>query len=93
VVVVDSGSTDGTLTIVRGFGSAHRDSAGAFTYGYALNVGAVECEADMVVSLSAHSTPVGPDWLRCLLEPFANQRVAAVYGARCLGRMPLPWSC
>jgi rhamnosyltransferase len=81
VVVVDSGSTDGTLPIVRRFPTQLIEiRPEAFTYGSALNLGVARCDADIVVSLSAHSTPVGPDWLRCLLEPFANQRVAGVYG-------------
>jgi glycosyltransferase involved in cell wall biosynthesis len=79
VVVVDSGSTDGTLDILRAFGiTLVRIRPQDFTYGYALNRGVAQTDADIVVSLSAHSTPAGPDWLRRLLEPFADPRAQLV---------------
>jgi len=94
VVVVDSGSTDGTLNIVRCFPiSLIQIRPEEFTYGYALNLAAAETDADIVVSLSAHSTPAGSDWLRSLLEPFADPRVAGVYGRQLprANATPLDW--
>ena len=79
VVVVDSVSTDGTLDILRAFGiTLVQIRPQDFTYGYALNRGVAQTDADIVVSLSAHSTPAGPDWLRRLLEPFADPRAQLV---------------
>lgn len=81
VVVVDSGSTDGTVEIVQGFPALLvRIPPEEFTYGYALNLGIAHTEGDVVATLSAHSLPASPEWLRNLVKPFANPRVAGVYG-------------
>lgn len=81
VVVVDSGSTDGTLEIARRFDvTVLQIPPEAFTYGYALNLGISATTAPIVASLSAHSLPASPDWLRNIAAPFANSRVAGVYG-------------
>jgi rhamnosyltransferase len=81
VVVVDSGSTDGTLEIVRSFPTTViQIRPEDFTYGYALNLGVAHVDAEIVATLSAHSVPAGPEWLRRLVEPFSQPRVAGVYG-------------
>ena len=82
VVVVDSGSTDDTLAIVRRF-PVHliEIPAASFTYGRALNLGIKAAEGcDVAVSLSAHSLPAHERWLANLVRSFADPRVAGVYG-------------
>src|SRR5205085_638558 len=75
VVVVDSGSTDGTQAIVRSFPSLLIEIAAEdFTYGYALNLGVANVDAEIVATLSAHSLPADPNWLRTLIEPFSTPR-------------------
>ncbi|HET6317644.1 MAG TPA: glycosyltransferase, partial [Chloroflexota bacterium] len=51
-----------------------------FTYGYALNLGVAHVEAEIIATLSAHSLPTDPNWLRNLITPFDKPRVAGVYG-------------
>lgn len=81
MVVVDSGSTDGTVEIVRSFPVLLVEiPPAAFTYGYALNLGVQSATGDVVATLSAHSLPASPDWLRTIVAPFTNARVAGVYG-------------
>lgn len=81
VVVVDSGSTDGTQDIVESFPSQLiQITPDEFTYGYALNLGVANVDAELVATLSAHSLPANPDWLRNLIRPFTKPRVAGVYG-------------
>jgi glycosyltransferase involved in cell wall biosynthesis len=81
VVVVDSGSTDGTQAIVQSFPTQLIQIAPEeFTYGYALNLGVASVEAEIIATLSAHSLPSSGDWLRNLIEPFGRARVAGVYG-------------
>jgi rhamnosyltransferase len=81
VVVVDSGSTDGTQAIVQSFPTQLIQIAPEeFTYGYALNLGVASVEAEIVATLSAHSLPTNTDWLRKLIQPFARPSVAGVYG-------------
>jgi rhamnosyltransferase len=81
VVVVDSGSSDGTQDIVRSFPTTLiQIRPDEFTYGYALNLGVANVDAEIVATLSAHSLPAGPEWLGALVEPFGRPRVAGVYG-------------
>jgi rhamnosyltransferase len=79
VVVVDSGSTDGTLEIAR----AHRARIvnlppGDFNYSSSLNLGIEEARGELVLSLSAHAIPVEDDWLERMTAPFDDARVAGV---------------
>jgi rhamnosyltransferase len=81
VVLVDSGSTDGTLEIVRRFPSHLIEIAPeSFTYGRALNIGIEAARGEFIASISAHSTPADDTWLGNLLEPFGDPSVAGVYG-------------
>jgi rhamnosyltransferase len=81
VVVVDSGSTDGTQDIVRSFPAQLIEiKPDDFTYGYALNLGVANVDAELIATLSAHSLPANADWLRNLVKPFSRPRVAGVYG-------------
>jgi rhamnosyltransferase len=87
VIVVDSGSTDATLGIIKRYPVKLIEMApGTFTYGRALNLGIQEASGDFVASLSAHSTPTSERWLANLIEPFKNPRVAGVIGRQ----MPRP---
>ena len=92
VVVVDSGSTDGTLDVVR-------DTRGVrlitirpedFTYGRSLNVGFEAARGDVVVLLSAHAFPSSRDWLEHLVRPFEDDRVVGVYGRQLAARDAWP---
>jgi glycosyltransferase involved in cell wall biosynthesis len=82
VVVVDSGSTDGTQDIVREFAQVTliQIRPEEFTYGYALNLGVASLDAELVATLSAHSLPADARWLAELVQPFAQPTVAGVYG-------------
>lgn len=82
IIVVDSGSTDGTLDVVErhGVDELVAIAPGAFTFGGALNAGAERARAEVVVALSAHSFPTDPLWLEHVLEAMADPRVAAASG-------------
>ncbi len=81
VILVDSGSTDATLAIASIYPVRilHIDPA-AFSFGRSLNLGCAAARGEFIVVASAHVYPVYPDWLENLLEPFADERIAAVYG-------------
>jgi rhamnosyltransferase len=80
VIVVDSGSTDGTQDIVRDFPARLIEIPPAtFTYGRALNVGVAAAQGNVIVSLSAHSLPAHERWLANLVRNFGDSRVAGVY--------------
>lgn len=81
VILVDSGSTDSTVTIAESFSAkiVHIPSA-EFTFGRSLNLGIKSASRELIVIASAHVYPVYPDWLEKLLEPFQDNQVALAYG-------------
>ena len=64
VIVVDSGSTDGTPDIARDRGvNLIEISKAAFDYSKALNLGIEQGDGDVIAILSAHAIPCTTDWL------------------------------
>lgn len=81
VILVDSGSTDSTISIAESFGARIvRIPSAEFTFGRSLNFGLREATREYVVIASAHVYPVYPDWLETLLRPFEDDQVALTYG-------------
>jgi rhamnosyltransferase len=81
VILVDSGSTDETVSIARGYGARIVDVDPAeFTFGRALNRGCAAAGGDICVFPSGHVYPVSSTWLEQLVEPFHDERVALSYG-------------
>lgn len=81
VILVDSGSTDGTVEIAASFGAkVLHITPDEFTFGRSLNLGIEEASSPLIVIASAHVYPVYPDWLERLIEPFSDPRVALTYG-------------
>jgi len=81
VILVDSGSTDSTISIAESFGARIvRIPSAEFTFGRSLNFGLCEATREFVVIASAHVYPVYPDWLETLLRPFEDDQVALTYG-------------
>ncbi len=81
IVLVDSGSTDRTVEIAREFPiELVTITPEQFSFGRALNLGCEHADGEVLVFASAHVYPLYNDWLRALERPFADERVAAVYG-------------
>jgi glycosyltransferase involved in cell wall biosynthesis len=81
IIVVDSGSTDATLSIASRYPTKIVAIKGEdFSFGYSLNVGCAAATSDLLVIVSAHVYPVHRDWLERLLAPFENNKIALVYG-------------
>lgn len=81
IVLVDSGSTDGTVKIAEEFGVdeiVYIDPEN-FSFGRALNYGCEEATGEFCVITSAHVYPKRDDWLERLLETF-DEDIALVYG-------------
>ncbi|MGE5777435.1 MAG: glycosyltransferase family 2 protein [Chloroflexota bacterium] len=81
IILVDSGSTDGTVSIAESFGARLvRILSTEFTFGRSLNYGIRAATRELIVIASAHVYPVYPDWLESLLRPFEDENIALTYG-------------
>jgi rhamnosyltransferase len=79
ILVVDSGSTDATLSIARSRDVRTYDlPPGEFDYSSSLNLGIEQVAGELVLILSAHAVPVGDDWIARMVAPFADPLVAGV---------------
>lgn len=82
IIVVDSGSTDTTLSIAAAFDvTIVTISPGEFSFGRALNRGIEAAEGhDLCLLASAHVYPVYDTWIEHLIAPFESPDVALAYG-------------
>jgi glycosyltransferase involved in cell wall biosynthesis len=81
VVVVDSGSRDGSADLARASGAEVIEiPPSAFSFGRALNLGAAACSAEVVVALSAHAFPRRADWLEDIAAALDEPEVACAFG-------------
>lgn len=81
IIVVDSGSTDSTLDIVKKYNvRLLQVPQNEFTYGRSLNIGAGNAKGEFIVNLSAHALPRDKKWLTNLIKGFEDHNVAGVYG-------------
>jgi rhamnosyltransferase len=81
VIIVDSGSTDGTLEVAARYPiKILHVSPEEFSFGRSLNKGCAATSANLIVVASAHVYPVYKDWIERLLAPFADPAVGLVYG-------------
>jgi len=82
IILVDSGSTDGTREIAREYSvdeTVFIDPS-EFSFGRSLNYGCEAATGKFCVFASAHVYPKRSDWLEQLLSPFDDDDIALVYG-------------
>jgi glycosyltransferase involved in cell wall biosynthesis len=83
VVVIDSGSTDGSLDIIRSYGEATliQIPPGTFNHGLTRNFGVEKSSGEFIAFITQDATPVNDDWLQNLVAPMIeNPEVAGVFG-------------
>ena len=81
IILVDSGSTDGTVEIASQYPvKIEHITPEEFTFGRSLNRGIAASTGDIIVITSAHCFPVYPDWLEQLTKPLVDESVALSYG-------------
>ena len=82
LVIVDSGSTDGTLGILRRYPHVFVDySKDRFNYGGSLNAGISVASGEYAICLSSHCVPLEPEWLAELVEAMdGDEGLAAAWG-------------
>ena len=82
LLVFDSGSTDGSVELIRQAQPRHFIQLQPHDYrpGWVLNQGMKLARHDRVIFLNADATPQGPDWLGPLVRALEAPQVAAVFG-------------
>ena len=89
VIVVDSGSTDGTLEITQVLAARAQERcpvrleqipARTFHHARTRNYAASLANGEILVYLAADAFPTSENWLRALLSNFEDEQVGAVYG-------------
>lgn len=90
IVVLDSGSTDGTVELAERYGAVvHRSSAAEFDHGATRNLGISRTSGEYVALLVQDALPVDEQWLQAMVENFEQDpMVAGVYSRQ----MPRPES-
>jgi rhamnosyltransferase len=80
-VVIDSGSSDGTLRIAQDHGCVithiRREE---FSFGRSLNRGCEAACGDILVFVSGHCVPTDEHWLQRLCQPILDGQAAYTYG-------------
>lgn len=89
LIIIDSGSSDGSIEIIQSFPRAKliQIPLGSYVPGVVLNQGAGESSHDWIVYLNADATPVGGNWLRELLQPCVASNA---FGAGFSRQVPRP---
>ena len=81
IIIVDSGSTDSTLELVKDFDcKVVTIKKSEFTFGRSLNYGCEVAQGEFLVFISAHCIPYDNYWLEHLVGSFTDDSVALVYG-------------
>jgi len=92
VILVDSGSTDGTREIAHSHGCRILTiTKEEFSFGRSLNRGCEAADGEFLVMISGHCVPCHGSWLQRLVAPLAEGSVAYSYG-RQLGGPDTHWS-
>jgi len=92
VVLIDSGSTDNTLSVAEQFGCRILHiSRAEFSFGRSLNRACEAARGAYFVLISGHCIPCNPHWLQNLVQPLAEGLVQYCYG-RQVGGAQTYWS-
>jgi len=79
IVVVDSGSTDGTPELCRKHGAKVVEiSQSEFSHSYSRNLGAKTACGDILLFMTQDAMPVNKNWMSSLIGPIVSGEAAAV---------------
>ncbi|OQA02589.1 MAG: putative glycosyl transferase [Planctomycetes bacterium ADurb.Bin401] len=80
IIIVDSGSTDGTLEMLNKYDVEILNiKKEDFNYSYALNEGIKNSKGEIIAILSGHSIPTNENWLKKMTTHFTDEKIAGVY--------------
>lgn len=83
VVIVDSGSSDSTISIAEKYNCRITYIAkNDFTFGRSLNVGSRFANGEILVFISGHCIPVNDRWLQNLILPILEKKASLSYGGQ-----------
>ncbi|MFI5156559.1 MAG: glycosyltransferase family 2 protein [Chitinophagales bacterium] len=96
LIVIDSGSTDRTKSILEKYPvKLINIPSNEFNHGATRNLGVENSTGKYVVMTVQDAKPVGKKWLELLLEPFSDEKVAAVCGQQIVphdsDKNPIQW--
>lgn len=97
IIVVDSGSTDGTLQILKSFPQVQvlEIPSSEFNHGLTRNLGVSKATADFVVLTVGDARPYNKNWIEELLKGFTHENVAGVCGQQVVphhrDKNPVDW--
>jgi rhamnosyltransferase len=96
VIVIDSGSTDGTLDLLKQYPvRVHNLPPKEFNHGETRNLGVRLAKGTFVVMTVQDATPASDDWIEIMLSHFSNPEIAGVCGQQIVGsepdKNPLQW--
>ena len=82
ILVIDSGSTDGTVELARRYGATvHRISRSEFDHGATRNLGVSLTRGEHVAYIVQDAVPLDERWLAAMVEDLeGDELVAGVYG-------------
>lgn len=80
IIIVDNGSKDRTIDVVKKFNIKKITTLKDFTPGAALQKGINLAKGEILVFLSAHCIPTSENWLGDLVKPIIDNKSVASYG-------------
>lgn len=81
LVIIDSGSSDGTVEVAREYGARTFSIAPeSFNHGETRNFGIRQSSGRFCIMLVQDALPIGETWLDHLVSPFSDERVVGVTG-------------
>ena len=96
VIIIDSGSTDGTLELLKEYPViVHSISPKSFNHGDTRNIGASLAKGEFIVFTVQDAIPCDNSWLETLVAHFDDPKVDAVCGQQVVdhhpSKNPLQW--
>jgi rhamnosyltransferase len=90
IIVVDSGSTDGTIEILREYEKVRiiEIDSSSFNHGETRNVGVSNASGEFCVLTVGDAKPYNNDWINHLLSGFSDENVAGVCGRQVVPHDP-----
>lgn len=96
VIIIDSGSTDGTLVLLQKYPvKIHNLPPAEFNHGETRNLGVQLATGEFVVMTVQDATPATDNWIELMLKHFEDPEVAGVCGQQIVAhdkeKNPLQW--